>query len=163
MQANVQISLGIEFCPKTESNFQDCFLTSCGLVTCQVYAVWSAVLCPQPNNSEPANLLQLESSNACKGIKVLSFLWKLVTGKKKGKHIIDPAEEAVQYEFSNCLFCLACQFPASTGEQVSSGWSSHSVFVVLWGCNVGSSKHLCEWCFSSLGPASVLPSFYRAV
>lgn len=32
-----------------------------------------------------------------------------MTGKKEGKHIIDPAEEVMQYEFSNCLFCLACQ------------------------------------------------------
>lgn len=111
MQANVQISFGRQFSSKTENNFQDCFLTSSGLVTCQVMQY---VCCPvpQPNNSEPANLLKLESSNGCKGIKFLSFSWKLVAGERKGKHIIDPAEEVMQYEFSSRLFCLAWQFPA---------------------------------------------------
>lgn len=66
--------LGREFCPKTGSNFQDCFLTSSGLVTCQVFAVWSNVLWPQPNNSELENLLKLERAvMAAKAFKFCHF------------------------------------------------------------------------------------------
>lgn len=152
--------LGREFCPKTGSNFQDCFLTSSGLVTCQVFAVWSNVLWPQPNNSELENLLKLERAvMAAKAFKFCHFHGSWWLGRR------NESTWTLLRKPCNINSSIVCSvFPVSfQPAQEDRGAQAEAATVCLccfWGAMWawGNSEHLCEWCFSNL----VLPQCSQA-